>query len=177
MGLSIAISGGIMIFAIISTMMAVPNMLDATTSVSQASSEIYDVENSILKTDVNVGSVVATSGSSTILFNLTSSGSTKLWKYDKFNVIVTYDGIQTLIPLTRIRTTEQLAYAESCSISAGSWCVNAFINDQLDPKILNNGESIEIKGALQYPLWSSGLLIISVSTDNGIVASKSVVVI
>lgn len=166
-----------MMFAIFSAMMAVPSMMDATSSVSQTSSELYDVENAILKTNITVEDVTAVSGSNIILFNLTSSGNTKLWKYDKFNVIVTYDGIQSLIPLTRIRTTEELTYTETCLVTADTWCANRFINDHMDPTILNNGETMEIRGVLQYQLWSTGLLIISVSTDNGTVASKSVTVI
>lgn len=52
MGLSVAIAGGIVMFSMIYVMLTLPNMIDQTISINKASSEIAEIENSILKTNM-----------------------------------------------------------------------------------------------------------------------------
>jgi len=172
MGLSIAISGGIVIFTMMYVMMTFPNIIDTSTNVTHAYSDMLEHEDSILRTDIRVSSLTA-DGVEDFNFLLSNNGTSKLLQYDKFDIIVTYDadiaGIKT-------RLTENLTYALNCPTNQSHWCVNSFTNDLEDPMILNTNEFMTINGRLQNSIFTNGLLIVSISTDNGVVTSKSMVV-
>ena len=107
MGLSIVISGAIIFVALIYVLMTIPNVLDSISSVDEASSEISVLEDSISQTETSLNSLSALIGKSTVNFTLNNDGSEKLWNFEKFNLIITYDadigGIKT-------KVTEQLTY-------------------------------------------------------------------
>lgn len=173
MGLSIVIAGGIMLFTMVQLMMIIPNLLDYTNATNTATLEMSKIENSISDTEVRIIGLTAFAGSDQIDITLANNGTTKLWNYDKFNLILTYDsdvlGIKT-------RRTELLTYHQTCVIISGEWCINQFVNDLQDPRILNEDEALKITGKLQYPIYPNGLLISSISTDNGVVSNESRVV-
>ncbi|MDE1813131.1 MAG: hypothetical protein KGI05_00570, partial [Thaumarchaeota archaeon] len=89
MGLSIAISGGIVTFAIVYAMMSFPAILDDTTKVSASSTQMSSTLNSILHTNINLSNLQNVSGSSTVNFSINNTGNTILWNYNKFDAIVT----------------------------------------------------------------------------------------
>jgi len=62
MGLSIVISGAIMMLAIVFVLFSMPGLLGTITSIGDVSSEVSDLENSILETDISLDSLAATSG-------------------------------------------------------------------------------------------------------------------
>lgn len=80
---------------------SIPGFTSSIISLEDTSSEISDLENTILETDISIDTLSATSGESTITFNVNNDGSEKLWDYDNFEVFITYDanigGIKTPI--------------------------------------------------------------------------------
>jgi len=92
-----------MIFVVISVM--VYEIQVETTASSQA----FDNNDEITKTSISISGINYTVGSNLVNFTLTNEGSEKLWNYDEFNVIVTYDADISGI---RTRVTEEFTYNE-----------------------------------------------------------------
>ncbi len=108
MGLSIAISGGIILSVMLLVFMTVPGMMEKFVSIGETSSKTSDLEDKILKTDTKVQELLAFSGSKVVNFDLLNEGNEKLWDYDKFNVIITYDAYTGGANPTRL--TEHFTY-------------------------------------------------------------------
>ena len=161
MGLSNALSGGIVMVALISVLLTVPGIVGTTSIVQDASTEIADVELKIANTQISLSLLSATNGDDLITFTLSNVGTEKLWNYDKFNIFVTYDEDST-------RYTESLTYAGDCSgePSAGNWCVSSISNDNLDPGILNQNEDMSIQLKVNQNT-QNGIVIVVLSVDNG----------
>lgn len=172
MGLSIAIAGGIMAFALMYVITSFGIVSDNSMKVSYASSSRLNIDDSSSKTNINVVSIDGAS-SNIVNFTITNNGNTKLWNYDKFTVIVTYDAN---ISGSKITKTDQLTYEKTCTSTQRKWCNLQFINDLQDPGILNSGESLQIKSKLLNSVYSTNKLVrVVIATDNGVISSKSVI--
>lgn len=176
MGLSAALTGGIiMMMLVIVVAMSIPTILGMNSAMSRASSQQKELEDSIVKTSIGISSVQASAQSDSVTLTLENDGLTKLWNYQKFSVIIAYDA--EVAPSVSERRTEQLTYAGiSNSVPAGYWGIGQFNNDLADPRIVNTGESIDIACTLAYNASSTGTVTATVSTDNGVVASRSVAI-
>jgi len=108
LGLSIAISGGIILSVMLLVFMTVPDLMEKFVSIGETSSKTSDLEDIILKTDTKVQELLAFSGSKVVNFDLLNEGNEKLWDYDKFNVIITYDAYTGGANPTRL--TEHFTY-------------------------------------------------------------------
>lgn len=64
----------------------------------------------------------------------------------------------------------------SNNIAVDEWTINCIKFDYFEPGVVNPHESPEILTKLQYPLFTNGLLEISVSTDKGITANQSITI-
>ena len=172
MGLSNVASGGIILAVFVIVLMAMPELLGSSISLQDASSAISKVEESITRTEISVNTIIApTANLDEVTFSIDNTGEEKLWNFEKFNVIITYD------PATG-RTTENLSYAGECGTgqpSQGTWCNDGITTDILDPAILNAGESMDIRATVTENI-STGSVIIIVSTDSGILGTASKVV-
>ncbi len=168
MGLSIVISGAIIFVALMYALMSIPNVFDSILSVEEVSSEMSVLEDSISQTEISINPLLTTSGKSKVNFTLHNNGTEKLWNFEKFNVLVTYDvGVSM--------TTEELTYSGDCAggvPSAGNWCIQSISSDVLDPGILNDGESASIRTQVNQNLATENAITI-VTTDNGVVATRS----
>ncbi len=169
MGLSVSVGGAIVIFTISYMVMMFPSLLDATTSLTNTSTQRTDLENSITKSDIRLTAVNGTSLSDIIRFGIQNVGSEKLWDYSRFNLIITYEGGIA----TKTKYTEQLAYEKSCSNSAGKWCVYSIKEDFQDPQILNMGETLVVRAVLAHPVYTNGIITALVSADNGVTADRT----
>ena len=171
MGLSNALSGGIILFGITYVIFTFGGLTDKAASFSEVSSQTSDLESKLLKTsiDVSIDSTYDIGTDDTFSFNVTNTNLEKLWEFDKFDVIITYDSSGTTY-------TEILTYDSSCPQATGEWCVQTWWSDILDPKILNNDETITIDVTVNNALESASDLIVVVSTQNGVVASVTRVV-
>ena len=137
MGLSIAISGGIilvMLLAVVgSTIFVVINELYEK---AITTSEINKLNDAISKLDMKIPSVEAAVGKDHLNFTISNNGTGKFWNYDKFDLMITYDanigGIKT-------KTTEQFTFEKASSFlqSGGTIEFDAatpFTSSQVSPQ-------------------------------------------
>ncbi len=169
MGLSIAVSGAIVMAALMYVLISMPGLVDSIYSVNEVSSEVSTLEGSIIQTDITLDFLAADSTSDYINFTVNNVGKEKLWNFDDFDLIITFDD-------PTIRLTEKLSYEGNCvgdvPSAAGNWCIQVIFNDILDPGILNSGESMDVRTQVSTPL-DPGIAIVLVVTDNGVVATSS----
>jgi len=107
LGLSVAIAGGITISAILLIFSIIPNLTDSLSTEVTTRSEIFEVSNALSKTNMNITTIVASSGTDVINFNFTNDGTEKLWNYKDFDLLITYDAD---ISGVKTRVTEKLSY-------------------------------------------------------------------
>jgi len=166
MGLSNALSGGIILFGITYVIFAFMGITDTAASFSDVSTQKYDLENKLLKTSITIV-IEDDPGTNTIFnFNMTNTNSEKLWDWENFDVITTYDNSGTTY-------TETLTYTSSCAPGVGEWCIHSWIVDVIDPQILNNGETLNIRLQVENGLQDGTNVIVIISTPNGVVASAT----
>lgn len=169
MGLSIAISGGIIMIGMTYLLFSLFGITNNIVKVSDSSFEKIDLENEIKKTSISIISITTSGTSSSFSFNVQNDDLQKLWEFDKFDVIVTYDSGSTTY-------TEYLTYQSSCPAITDTWCINTFNSDVVDPEILNQYENMQIDAQVANSLKNNGNLIVTISTQNGVVATRTVVV-
>ena len=113
MGLSIAISGGLILFSMTIVVVIVSlTISDQIEGYSDSRSEMWDNDNKIQKTSFRIDQIVATSGKNFMNFTLTNTGLEKFWDYEKFNLIVTYDAD---ISGNSTKTTESFTFDDVSS--------------------------------------------------------------
>jgi len=169
MGLSNALSGGIILFGITYVIFTFAGLTDTATSFSETSSQVSNLENEILKTSISVTIESDPGADQTFSFDITNTNLEKLWEFDKFDVIITYDSNgQTY--------TQTMTYVSSCSPNDGEWCIETWTNDVMNPEILNYGEIITVSVKVDDNIESGKDLIVVVSTQNGIVATDAATV-
>jgi Conserved flagellar protein F, immunoglobulin-like domain len=170
LGLSIAISGGIVTFTIIYVMMTFPTILDDTTKISMSSTQMSSTLNSIMHTNLNVSSLANISGTNTVTFSVTNTGNTILWNYKEFDTIVTY---QANIDE---KYTEVLHYNSNCgTLTSGQWCIQSISNDLTHPGILDPKEKANVLAELQHSTFLGGTFTLNFGTDNGVMDTSSVI--
>ncbi|MCH7967176.1 MAG: hypothetical protein IIB02_07160 [Thaumarchaeota archaeon] len=171
MGLSNAISGGIILFGITYVIFTFSGITDSAASFSYVSSQTTDWESKLLKTSIDVTISTATGTTSTFDFEIINTNLEKLWEFDKFDVIITYDHDGTTY-------TETMTYVSTCTgLSTGKWCIKTWTNDVIDPEILNRGETITVDVKVNNSLENNRDVIVVVSTPNGVVASVTTVAV
>jgi len=169
MGLSNALSGGIILFGVTYVIFSFAGFTDIAASITEISSQTSDLENKLLKTSIDVTIEAIPGTDPTFSFDVTNTNLEKLWEFEQFDVIVTYDN-------SGITYTETMTYDPSCPPVAGQWCIRTWTNDVLDPEILNNGETITVDVEVSNNLQNNRDLIVIVSTPNGVVAADTVTV-
>jgi len=87
MGLSIAISGGIVTFSIVYAMMSFPAIIDDTAKISESESETANNQFARMQTNINISNLQDQNGNSPATFQVTNTGNTLLWNYDDFDVL------------------------------------------------------------------------------------------
>ncbi len=165
MGLSIAISGGIILTVFVLVLLSLPGLTEKMFSIGDISSQVSESNLKIAHTDISLESLFATSGSPYVNFTLNNDDREKLWNFEKFNVIVEYESATG-------DALEELSFSGNCLgvlPGIGNWCIEQISGDFLDKGILNDGESAEIWTRVSQNLVN-GNARISMSTDNGVVA-------
>lgn len=105
MGLSVIVSGGIIMVALMTVLYTMPGLVDSVFEIEETSSQVSTLENNIFQTSISIDSLSAESDESWVSFNLNNDGSEKLWNFEEFEIFVTYD---TDILGTPTRVTEQV---------------------------------------------------------------------
>ena len=169
MGLSNALSGGIVMIVLVYILFAALVILDSSILVQDASTKSVEIGTSISKTTINIDSLSVLQSQDFVDFSLNNNGEEKLWNFENFNLIITFDGI------TSGRLTESLIYSGFCAgqPTSGNWCIDSISNDILDPEILNSGEIMNVQSTVSEDLQSNGIIIVAMSTENGVVATIS----
>jgi len=165
MGLSIAISGAIILSVLMIVLMTITGFVGNMFTIGDVSSQIFEVENTIAKTDISLDALEASAGSPYVNFTLNNDDIEKLWNFENFNVLIEYDNAAGTV-------VEELSFNGDCSgISppAGNWCIETIGADILDEGIINDGESADVFTRVSQGLTSANALV-TVSTDNGVVA-------
>jgi flagellar protein FlaF len=171
MGLSVAISGGIVTFSIVYAMMSFPAILDDTAKISMSSSQMSSILNSIMHTNISISSLQNTHDTKLATFSVTNTGNTILWNYKEFDVIITYQANTVGTPTLN----EVLHYANTCgSLASDQWCIQSITNDLIHPGILDPKETFNIQAKLQNPTNLDGTLTLNFGTDNGVIDTNSV---
>ena len=164
MGLSVAISGGIILTVFVLILLSFPGFVDKMFSIGDVTSQVAQFDKSISDTEISMNYLSELVGSSKVNFTLNNDGSEKLWNFIDFDLFIEYVG--TLSG----KRTEELSYNGECLGAvpqAGNWCIQSISNDIADPKILNSGEQARIWTNLSDTLAST-TAIVTLVTDNGV---------
>lgn len=112
MGLGIAIAGSISIVVVFMVITVIPGTTDKLVDVIDARSQINTIQKKISSTDLQISSLTAEVGSDIFAFDLKNIGSEKIWNYDQFNFIITYDAD---VSGTKTRLDEKFTYNDQAS--------------------------------------------------------------
>ena len=165
MGLSVAISGGIILTVFVLLLLSLPGLADKMFSIGDITSQVSKQEQKISKTDISLETLFATNGSPYVNFTLNNDDQEKLWNFEKFNLIVEYESASG-------DKLEGLSFSGEClgvRPTVGNWCIETISGDFIDEGILNEGESSQVWTRVSQNLVS-GNARVTLSTDNGEVA-------
>ena len=143
MGLSVAIAGGITIFTIIVIFSTIFIASEKIHEEGLAGTLIFENDDEILKTKLEIYGLNATVNSNLVNFTLKNVGIEKLWKYDEFDFIITYDADIGGIPT---RVTEQLAYNPT------AFALSPAVATETEDFKIQNGCTTIVAGALSRTL-------------------------
>lgn len=116
MGLGVSIAGGIVCAALVGVLAILFSVTSQVHEVNSARSQSSELDASFVHTDFDFGYLYAQSGSDRVSFTLQNTGGEKLWNYDKFSVIVTYNASISGSP---VLTSERLSYNSAQSFTGG----------------------------------------------------------
>jgi hypothetical protein len=156
-------------FTLVYILLLLPGLTDKTASITEASSEMSKVENSILKTNISQ-TYLSNSASNIVTFSLANNGTEKLWNFDKFSLILNYTASAVGAKLLT-RDTD----CPSSDPASDKWCIVSISSDNIDKNILNTNEVLNGKIYVS-PSVASGTMTLVISTDNGITATRTVIV-
>jgi len=165
MGLSIAISGAIILSVLMIVLMTITGFVGNVFTVGDASTQISELEKTISDTEISLDALEAQTNSALVNFTLNNDDIEKLWNFENFNVLVQYENATDTF-------VEELSFNGDCSgiaPIAGNWCIETIGADILDEGIINDGESADIWTQVSKELDNANALV-TVSTDNGVVA-------
>jgi len=170
MGFSIVISSAVIFISLFASLAII---LSITSSIYKANDAIVNsakINSQINNTSIRISSITLdTDNMKHITITLTNDGKSKLFNYTYFDLIVTYDAD---INGNMIQVTEQLRYNDS-SLLEGQWTIS-IQNDIVDPKILNPNEVAIIDAMLSNNVAPNGRIIVTISTDNGSIATLAI---
>jgi archaeal flagellar protein FlaF len=169
MSLSGAVVTGILMIVIMYILLTMPGVVDNIIFFEETDKEASSFEETIKDTNISLSSLSTVVGTNIVTSDMYNTGSEKLWNFAKFDYIIHYNST------SNGRQLERLTYAGDCggaNPSSGKWCIDSFISDNIDPKIVNRSEGMTIKGATTLNI-NYGKLITTLSTERGVVTSIS----
>src|SRR3989337_3571618 len=92
MGLSVAISGGIILTVFVLLLLSLPGLADKMFSIGDITTQVTQHEQEISNTEISIDNLSVLVGSSRVNFTLNNDGSEKLWNFEDFNLFIEYDG-------------------------------------------------------------------------------------
>ena len=175
MGLGVAIGGGIVSLTVLAVIVSSSTTLQSIGDVSEAESELTQIQQILGDTSLQIDEIIAAEKNDEFVFHLTNIGTAKLWDFENFNLLVTYDGI---VNGATTQITELLSYNPSVStnvncdgsiqgLSPGQWALGTKTQDNLDPGVLNPNELFQISSKLNNKFAVGGTGEITITTDTG----------
>jgi archaellum component FlaF (FlaF/FlaG flagellin family) len=170
MGFSIVISSAVIFISLFASLAITLSIVSSIYKTNDAIVNSAKVNSQINNTSIRISSITLdTNDRKHITITLNNDGKSKLFNYTYFDLIVTYDAD---INGNMTQVTEQLRYSDS-SLSYGQWIIS-IQNDIVDPKILNPNEVAIIDAMLSNDVASNGRVIVTISTDNGSIATLAI---
>jgi|FaiFalFF_MnMetaG_3_1042247.scaffolds.fasta_scaffold00302_4 archaellum component FlaF (FlaF/FlaG flagellin family) len=170
MGFSIVISSAVIFISLFASLAIILSIVSSIYKTNDAIVNSAKVNSQINNTSIRISSITLdTNDRKHITITLNNDGKSKLFNYTYFDLIVTYDAD---INGNMTQVTEQLRYSDS-SLSYGQWIIS-IQNDIVDPKILNPNEVAIIDAMLSNDVASNGRVIVTISTDNGSIATLAI---
>jgi archaellum component FlaF (FlaF/FlaG flagellin family) len=170
MGFSIVISSAVIFISLFASLAIILSIVSSIYKTNDAILNSAKVNSQINNTSIRISSITLdTNDRKHITITLNNDGKSKLFNYTYFDLIVTYDAD---INGNMTQVTEQLRYSDS-SLSYGQWIIS-IQNDIVDPKILNPNEVAIIDAMLSNDVASNGRVIVTISTDNGSIATLAI---
>src|SRR3989337_4343222 len=169
MGLSVAISGGIILTVFVLILFSLPGLADKMFSIGDITSQVTQHEQEISNTEISMDHLSVLVDKSKVNFTLNNDGSEKLWNFEDFNLFIEYNGI------TSGKLIEDLTFNGECLGTvplSGNWCIQSITNDVKDPGMINAGEKATIWTQVSENLVTNQG-IISMTTDNGVISTVS----
>lgn len=160
MGFSIILASSIMIITLLILALSIISMLYEPLKLNKDMLDLSYITY-IRDTTVKINNINIDNSTKTVTIYLLNQGNTKLWDYEHFDLIITYENVYNN------RITEHLTYARDWDLTID--------NDTMDPKILNPNEQAIIKANLAYYL-GHGIVIVTLVTDNGVTSSYAMVI-
>jgi archaellum component FlaF (FlaF/FlaG flagellin family) len=170
MGFSIVISSAVIFISLFASLAIILSIVSSIYKTNDAIVNSAKINSQINNTSIRISSITLdTNDRKHITITLNNDGKSKLFNYTYFDLIVTYDAD---INGNMTQVTEQLRYSDS-SLSYGQWIIS-IQNDIVDPKILNPNEVAIIDAMLSNDVASNGRVIVTISTDNGSIATLAI---
>lgn len=107
MGFSHVVTAGIVIIPLMLIAMNIPEISNTILEINEAALDVSELEDTILNTHFQITNLTATGDSNLIYLDVYNTGNTKLWDYDNFDLIVTYEGV---VGAGTENVTERLGY-------------------------------------------------------------------
>ncbi len=169
MGLSNAMSGGIILFGITYVIFTFANITDVTIGLNDVLFERSILDDKRAKTSIDVTIIIEPLVGNIFSFTVENTNLEKLYDYDKFDVIVTYT-------VSGVTYVESLVYVTSCSPMTGEWCINYFTDDNVEPGILNEDEFFISQARISNTLEVGSTVNIKIVTPNGVSSVTNAIV-
>src|SRR3989337_1342693 len=141
MGLSVAISGGIILTVFVLLLLSLPGFMDKIFSIGDVTSQVSQHEQVISNTKLSMDHLSVLAGKSKVNFTLNNDGSEKLWNFKDFNLFIEYDDTPSG------KLIEELIFRGECLGTvplAGNWCIQSITSDIKDTGIINTDEKATI---------------------------------
>lgn len=156
MGLSVVLSSAIVFFAVFVVIGTFTTFSTSVFELSQSATKSSKIDKNNFDTKIGINSLDI--GSSNFTINLVNQGNLKLWNFEKFDVIASYNG-------TSNKMIDYLNFS-NCPAFDGHWCIYEITNDYFDPNILNSNETAIIHANTTFTI-NTGPFTVNITTDNG----------
>ena len=182
MGFSHVITAGIVIIPLMLIAMNIPNISNTILEINEAALDVSEIEDAILNTHFKITNFTATGDGNLIYLDVYNTGNTKLWDYDNFDLIVTYEGV---VGTSVANVTERLDYAEvaptddpiefdaatshaeACLILLNPCEFDHTVTSSGSNRILIVGLNVEGLGAINTVSYNGDAMTLIDSEDNG----------
>ena len=129
--------------------------------INTAMKESIDVSGDRARTAIEISSSSSDDGLCDLTINIANTGTTAITDFSQMDIVVQF--------IIGNNTSANLTFAEDDALNLGEWKVSS-ISGQMEPGILNPGETLTVEAKLNLAEEGSGVL--TVGTPNGITDTR-----